>query len=183
MGPLIEDNRFTDADAALIRRKATRLVGQYGYRRQDVPDLEQELALHVVLRSSQYDPARGSRDAFVTTVAKHKLLNLIAARMAAKRGGRNFRLGAVNEPRAEHDVALTLDVRDVLARLPEDVRRVVELRPAGHTVAEAGRRLGLSRYRVRQSLEQARLALERANLQPFQINSKSVNHSAGHPGR
>lgn len=162
------DERFTAAAAAEIKLLAKRLKGHYGYRASDIEDLEQELAAHVIQRMDQYVPERGSRGAFVSTVAKNRILNLIEARTAAKRDGRrNVSLDPAGVPinTSQEGIDLKLDVRAALADLPDDLRQVALLRME-HTEREIEALLGLTRAQVRWRMRQLEQALRSAGLAP-----------------
>jgi len=82
------DERFTSADAEIVKKKARRMVGRSGYRDCDIADIEQEVATQVVQQLHRHRPERGSREGFVGKVAKNTLLNLIDKRSAKKRDDR-----------------------------------------------------------------------------------------------
>lgn len=82
------NERYQPSDAEIIKKKARKMVGHYGYRTCDVVDLEQELALHMVQQMRLYRPGRGTRAQFVNRIAKNKLLNIIERRTAQKRDDR-----------------------------------------------------------------------------------------------
>ena len=166
------DGRFTPADAQIIKHKAKKLVGHYGYRFGDVEDIRQDLAAHVLQRMDRYQPGRGPRAAFVSTVAKHKLLNLIEQRRALKRGGgRNVPLDAVGEgvlldSRTAIDaVDLAIDVRTVLEGLPDELQQMAILRQC-HTERQLELLLGLTRGQVRARIRQLEAVFRRAGLAP-----------------
>lgn len=142
------NNPIDEAVAALIKRKAARMVGRAGLRVQDREDLEQQLAQHVLERRGSYNPRRGTWSAFVRRVVERHGENLIRARRAAKRYG-----GALGSPTDEpigHGDDAEVHARTVaaaLATLPAELRRVAELVMAG-TVTGAARTLGISRSTV-----------------------------------
>jgi len=69
----------------IIRRKAFQLLGRGGLRRDDEPDLEQDLTVHVLEQLAKFDPARGKLGAFVSRVVEHKAADILDARRAARR--------------------------------------------------------------------------------------------------
>lgn len=166
------NERFTAADAAEIKALAKRLKAHYGYRASDIEDLEQEVATHVVQRMDQYVPERGTRGAFVSTIAKNRLLNLIEARTAAKRDGRrNVSLDTAGPiDLSPEDIDLKLDVQAALANLPEDLRQVALLR-IEHSEREIEALLGLTRAQVRWRMRQLEQALRAAGLAPDSSDS------------
>lgn len=143
-------NPIDPAVAAVIRRKASRLVGRAGLRVQDREDVEQQLTLRVLEREGAFDPRRGTWRAFVRRVVDRHGENLVRARRAAKR------YAGPLEPLTEEAAAgdggvdarvLAGDVAVAIAALPDGLRRVAELVRAG-TVADAARALGIARATV-----------------------------------
>lgn len=168
-----QDGRFTPSDTALIRHKARRLVGHHGYRSSDVEDLEQDLSLQVLRQSHRYRPRRGSREAFMTTVIKNKVLNMTEYRTARKRNGRDVvslgpDVATPSVPAATARVGLSIDVSAVVDGLPEDLRQVAVLRPH-HTLREVEARLGLNRDQLRGRLRRLADVFRRAGLAPDEI--------------
>lgn len=68
-----------------IRRYAGRLIGRYGYRLQDLPDIEGDLALYLLEQLPRYDPNRGSRATFINHLIEHRISDLVSARQRACR--------------------------------------------------------------------------------------------------
>lgn len=174
--------RFTKTDAEIIRRKVRRLVGHYGIRQSDVEDLEQELALHVIQQSHRYRPELGKREAFIETVVKHKILHLIESRTASKRDNRrDVHIETVGEfclldsDASQERINLQIDVRDAIARMPEELRQFALLRQK-HTEREIERKLGLTRGQVRSRVQRLERFLTDAGLAPD--SWKLNNHSA-----
>ena len=69
----------------MIRFKASRLVGSYGYTAADCEDLQQEAALALHQRFRRYDSMRSSHRTFAQRVVNHHFANLIAERRAGRR--------------------------------------------------------------------------------------------------
>jgi RNA polymerase sigma factor (sigma-70 family) len=166
------DPRFNEADAAIIKRKAKRLAGHYGYRISDVEDIEQDLAMHVFQQTHRHEPGRGSREKFVSKVAKNKLLNLIEKHTAKKRDRRrdvpadDVGEGALLDGGIAPDrIDLVIDVREAIARLPEDLRQVAVLRQQ-HSEKELEGLLNLTRAQVRGRLQRLERLLREAGLAP-----------------
>lgn len=150
------DDKLTDIDPVakeIIRRKARYLKRSGGFLSSDLPDLEQELSQHVLERKPAYDPRKADWERFVSAVVTASAANCLRDRHAAKRDPRRLRpLPTTPEPdqpesvRAKeklseqaHDarlgryrpsdqeqLELQLDVREALARLPQDLRRIAE---------------------------------------------------------
>lgn len=166
------DPRYTEEDAEIIKRKARRLAGHYGYRISDVEDIEQDLATHVFQQTHRHEPERGSREKFISRVVKNKLLNLIEQRTAKKRDrrrdvsaddvGDGVLLDAAATPER---IDVGIDVRTVIARLPEQLRQVAVLRQE-HSEKEIEGLLGLTRAQVRGRLEHLERVFREAGLAP-----------------
>jgi DNA-directed RNA polymerase specialized sigma24 family protein len=185
---LYTDTRYTAADAAVIRWKVQRIVGRFGYRRQDIEDLEQDVAMHVFRQACRYRPERGPRERFVATVAKHRLLHLVGRRMAAKRGqGRTVNRESWQDEWLRDrrvtpsQVRLAIDVRLALARLPVDLRQVASLLLQGHRARDLERLLGLSRQRVRCRIRRLAVVLDPLR-SATRKNSVPANHPVHRPG-
>ncbi len=56
----------------LIRTKVSRICRSLKLSRDDGEDLEQQIRLELVTRASKFDPARGTWEAFVTTVTENR---------------------------------------------------------------------------------------------------------------
>jgi RNA polymerase sigma factor (sigma-70 family) len=132
------------------------------FRRDDLEDVRQEVALRVFQNTHRFDPTRGRRAAFVSVVAKHRILQLIERQEARKRGyGRTVQPAPWDQDwltdrrNTPQRVDLAIDVRDAMGRMPSDVRAVVELRMSSCTVAEIRKQLGLTRHRAGVQLRRA----------------------------
>lgn len=160
----------------LIRLKAYRLVGRYGFRETDAEDIEQELTLAVLVRLDQFDPQRGKFATFVRMVVEREIVGLIRKRTTLQRDYRRGRhsldeirddSGNTNtaEPRYDDQVQrdLGLDLAEALGELPGDLRAIAaELADAPLTqVARAHR---CSRENMRRKAEQIREHLARRGL-------------------
>jgi RNA polymerase sigma factor (sigma-70 family) len=166
----IDDPRYTTADAAVIKQMAWRFA--HRFRRDDLEDVQQEVAMHVFQCTGRVDPARGSRAAFVNVIAKHRILQLIELQEAHKRGYRRTvqpvpwdQDWLTDHRTTPQRVDLAIDVRDAMGRMPADVRAVVELRMQRHTVRAIGEELGLSGNQVRHRLRCAAIEIGDLGLQ------------------
>lgn len=165
------DTRFIPEDAEIIRHKVRTLIGRHGFTTSDEPDLQQELAMHVSIRIARHDPSRAARSTFVDRIVRNKIANILENRMALKRGGRKRQLALDAVPEGvlldgDTDAAavdLGMDVRNAVAGLPPDLRRVAtELE--GNSPSEAARNLGLTRGQMRQRMDAIRRHMEEAGL-------------------
>lgn len=170
------DPRFTQTDAEIIQRKVRRLVGHYGIRWNDVGDLEQELAMHVIQQSHHYRPEVGKREAFIETVTKNKILHLIECRTARKRDNRrDVPLETIGEcclldgDASQERIDLQIDVRNAIVRMPDDLRQFALLRQQ-YAEREIEKILGLTRGQVRSRVQRLERFLFDAGLAPDSEN-------------
>jgi len=149
------DERYQPADHEIIRRKAAKFA-RTSRRRVDAEDIAQDLALHVLKWTDRHTPRPGTRAALMETMARNKLLNLIHARDAKKRDDRR-NIDYDNAPERMlvaraltiSQTCVTLDMRDLAAALPPDLRQVYDLLLQQFSDVEIQKHLGLSRQRVR----------------------------------
>jgi hypothetical protein len=73
-------------DLRFIRFKANQLAGKYGFRSDEIEDIQQSLVLDSLKRFEHFDSRRGSRLTFNRSVVNHAVATLIEARKAAHRG-------------------------------------------------------------------------------------------------
>jgi len=174
---------FDPRTMQLIRGTARRLVRQPGFADADRDDLEQELALELLLRRGDHDPERGTWAAFARGVIRHGAIAILRERDAEKRGAgsrglslddevwsdggerlqRGDTLGAADGERrlgtkslsALERCACRMDVEAALARLPEHLRRLCELLKV-MPVAAAARHAGITRDALRRDLRRMR---------------------------
>jgi len=158
--------------AKLIRRKAKQLLGRAGFTRSDRPDLEQEMKLRVWQRFAQFDSRKAHWNAFVTTVVERHVATILQTARRIKRleGETLTSLSELVEDcdnelaelddtiSPEHKEPLTgryvatsgelcdlkLDVAEVMANLPDDLRELCELLKF-HNVKDAAREMGIPR--------------------------------------
>jgi len=170
----------------LIRRKADRLVGRAGFSPSDREDLEQEIALDLLVRLNRFDPARATFRTFVVRVIDHKVADLLADRSAGKRdwrrngdslddlvddedGGRGERwqtLPGTNGHEAQDRVHLRLDLEAALRTLPPALREACEwLR--NQTYTEASRATGIPRSTLQDRMKKVRAVFEKVGLDAY----------------
>jgi len=83
------DVRRTGLDAKTLKRiwrKAMDLSEQEGFRRDEWPDLQQEVIVHVLEQLPKYDPRRGKLDHFLANMISHKATDMLRIRRAKQRG-------------------------------------------------------------------------------------------------
>jgi RNA polymerase sigma factor (sigma-70 family) len=139
----------------LIRHKVKRLVGNYGFRRDDVEDLQQELTMHVVKALKRYDATRASVHTYADRIVSSKIASIVAKATAQKRDPSKLRrlddqdddvLGSRSLTQDQLDLAA--DVRVAVSCLPVDLLRFARLFET-YSESEIVRRTGVTRQRVR----------------------------------
>ena len=167
----------------LIHYKTQRLIGYLGLTESDREDIEQDLAVHLRQNLPKHDPKRGSVKTFINCVLDNRVRAIIKSRSCSTLDFRLhvYSLDAVVES-AEFDelargdmldadeyqmmlgnadrpilevVELQLDVRRVVALLPEDLQEVCRLL-SRMTVAAAARELGISRPKLYEIMRRLR---------------------------
>lgn len=170
----------------LIRSRATRLCKAYRFDRSTRRDIRQELWHDLVRRWPTYDPSRSPAMAFVASVTRNRVFDIMAGRVGylkeqlfsktsslnktitlrkskeeVERGDRLVE--AVHERRTgvrrrgdREQAELRHDVQRLLAKLPADDRRLCEMLMQ-FSVAEAGRRLVIPESSLRDKLKGLRI--------------------------
>ena len=191
------DQLFEDRNSfasQLIRQKARQLVRHPGFSKSDRPDIEQELAIELVQKFCQFDPARARETTFIARVIENKVVSLVRTRQAEKRhfrrngkslnetisdgeGGSVERAQTVDAanakrhtgqvPRSDEEVArLKLDIDEVLETLPADLRKLAKMLTE-MTEYAASRQLGKSRRQVANDVGRLRERFEDAGLREY----------------
>jgi len=143
--------------------RASRMVSNNGFRRDEWEDLRQDLLLDYLERLPQFDPDRGDLRGFMFGVVRHRAAQLAAqhrrrAQLVADNGSPRHRHAAVN-----HD--LRLDVEAAVSRLPEHLQGLARLL-SERTPREAAHVTGKSRSRVYQLIQEIRTAFMKAGVTP-----------------
>ena len=87
----------------LIRSKARTLIGKAGFTSADCEDIEQELALDLLVRLENYDPKKSKRSTFMARVVEHRIATLLEERHAACRDWRLCRESLDDPEWQEHE--------------------------------------------------------------------------------
>lgn len=180
--------QLTRFESWLIHRKARQLIGEYGLTPSDLPDLEQDLAVDLLRRLKDFDPARAQRQTFAAQVIEHAVATIIEHRSAARRDWRRegcslnesleedgralARYATVDaetgrpEPSSPERQDLAIEVRQVVAHLPERLRRLAQCLTT-RTPYEAIQELGVPRTTLYRDLAALRQALREAGLEDY----------------
>lgn len=178
----------------LIRQKARLLVRHPGFSRSEQKDIEQELAMELVLKYRCFDPDRARETTFIARVVENKAISLVRTRIAEKR---DFRRDAHSLNETVHDAdggsverATTFDAsasanhtgqvrrsEEELWQLQQDVAEFVQslpadLRPLAEMLMEqsehaVSRTLGTSRRQVANDVARLRELFEDAGLRDY----------------
>ncbi len=162
--------QLPEVDPFVVRQaeiRASRMVGNYGFTRDDWSDLRQELLLEYVRRSPRFNSERGDHRGFTCGILQNR-----AAKLAARRS----RTESFEQPGPEADwsrlascdstnLDLRLDIQKIVSRLPIHLRilarQLCEMDPA-----DVRRQAGRSRSRVHQWIGEIRAAFVHAGLAP-----------------
>lgn len=154
--------RFYDRYAALVLTFATRLLQV----RADAEDLLQEVFLQVWRQAKSYDQARGSPEAWITTITRSRAIDKLRSRRRRDESAGSPQVSSpldgvrkVESGAAESEARLA--VHGALAQLPEAQRVVLELAyfdgfTQSEIAARLGEPLGTVKTRLRAGLERLR---------------------------
>lgn len=134
--------------------------------RADAEDAVQEIFAEVWRNAGRFDPARGSEQAFIATIARRRLIDRLRAGRR-EREQRSFEVAVDKLPTLQSDLETCVEARrasEVLAQLPAERRQVLRLslvEGMSHAqIAEAlSMPLGTVKSHARRGLDQVRKAL------------------------
>lgn len=167
-----EDNQQL-IDPAILRAarfRASRLAGRFGFARDELRDIEQELLVDYLARSRSFDAKRCTPRTFARMVFNHRTASLIHSKRAACRDyrrtaewSRDLWEDAELQDRAdtatsEHRLNLRLDVERRIQSLPPAIATICRLLIACDSAAEAAALAGISRATLYRRLQVARVA-------------------------
>jgi len=192
--PHAQDHRLDDFALRLIRRKAQQISRRLGLSRSDIPDLEQELALIVLRRMSDFDSRRAHYNAFVATVVERHTATILEHHTAGKRSpcrnGGSLNVTVADGEGGTVELAATIcssegsrhtgqqrrppedawnlahDVAAVLEQMPPRMRQVCEL-VMRDSKSAAARQLGMSQYALYEMLQRILARFEKAGLRDY----------------
>lgn len=188
MGTKNAYDELGDYASRLVKWKAAQLVGRAGFTESDRADIEQDIAFQVLRRIRKFDPARGRFEATVRRIVENAVADILAARKAACRDYRrrgpslNETVRDENGKRVERSETfesgghlrrtrrpaserrdLKLDLDDVIAELPPDLRRLCE-RLRNESPTEIARDMGIPRGTLYERMRKIREHFERRGL-------------------
>ena len=156
-------------------KKASALVGEFGFTESDTDDIEQSLIVGLLERWPKFNPKECSAKEFISWA----IGRAVADQIREQQRRHEFE-PTENEPieqlygdkgqllpsscmHADHvpQIDRSIDLEQVLASLPPEIQAVGELLMTGN-ITNAARELGISRRTVRDRMEKLRIALEAA---------------------
>lgn len=170
-----------------IHHKAQQLIGKYGFSQSDAEDIEQSLALDLIERLPNFNPAKATLNTFCARVIERQISKLIRHRKQGKRDYRRQSLSldshspfgdesssdyresieyGVAARGDEEDADLRIDVTATIARLPEDLKEIA-CRLRTESVAEVARDMDVPRTTLYGAIERIRLFFESAGLKAY----------------
>lgn len=162
--------RLYDRFAGLVFALALRMLGA----RTDAEDLVQEVFLQAWRRAESYQPARGTPEAWLLTIARSRAVDRLRSSRSTRDGLERLHARPAVPPAepASHLISREEDglaVRSALNHLSEEQRRVLELSyfdglTQSEIAARLGEPLGTIKTRIRLSLERLRRLLGAAGI-------------------
>jgi len=181
--------------ARLIAKKAKQLVRQFGFKKSDREDLMQEMRLRVWKGFQKFDATKAHWNAFVTTIIERQVATIIEATCRLKRNEGEYPdsldvlLAQCQEDDAEEsDDGLTpreterftgrdletdqklsvlkLDVDDVIASLPDDLRELCE-HLKFYDITETAEQMGVPRTTVHSRLARLKEVFAKNGFEDF----------------
>jgi RNA polymerase sigma-70 factor (ECF subfamily) len=147
---------FYDRYAGLVNALSLRILRD----RPDAEDVVQEVFLQAWRQAARFDPARGTPEAWLCTIARSRALDRLRKRVARREDGEDVAPPPTDTPRNEDVLA----VRAALSGLSEAQRRALELAyyeglTQTEIAARLGQPLGTVKTRMRTALMRLRQAL------------------------
>jgi len=134
----------------------------YRFRKHELPDVLQEVVLEVL--DFEYDPDNGAKEASALTAIIDRRLAKLQRSEIRYRGHVERKGWTMSMFSPEGVDACGIDVRAVLAELPEQEQAICRMVAAGYTHIEIGKALGLSRKTVHRTLPRLRERFEEVGL-------------------
>jgi RNA polymerase sigma-70 factor (ECF subfamily) len=160
--------QLPDIDPFVVRQaeiRASRMVGNYGFTRDDWDDIRQDLLLEYVRRRPRFNPDRGDHRGFTYGILQNRAAKL-AARRSRTESFKQFGPEADWSRVAScgsSNLDLRLDVQAIVSRLPIHLR-ILARQLSEMDLADVRRQAGRSRSRVHQWIGEIRAAFIHAGL-------------------
>lgn len=159
---------------ATIHHKAKRLIGRFGFTLSDLPDLEQEITIDLLRRSSDFDPKRSQWSTFASRCVDHRIVDIIRSRCTDMRNPEracHIDDHHVREDMVEHGCAantqdLKIDLAAAWSCLPERLQHLCR-RLVTDSVSSIAAQDGRSRWQVYRDIAAIRRAFTVAGLADY----------------
>jgi RNA polymerase sigma-70 factor (ECF subfamily) len=169
---LAAENDFLQLACRIAGKRAGLLAGRFGFTKQDVPDIMQELLLEIYRQRENFVPDRGCAAVFILRIVNNKIVDLVRYRQADCRDWRKCRQ-SLNETVIISDVgavelidllcaddnknfALAVDVDMIRERLSAELQELCEYLlnyDLGETSGTATQSRGAFQYRMKKLRE------------------------------
>ena len=178
-----EPATLTPEGLTTIHYAVNRLIGRFGFTENDREDLEQELALNLLVALKDYNSERAKRSTFIKDCIENRIFNLVRDRRRIRRDPRRVsRIGDGEDDEAssvpasslvdlqaasEQDRAdLRMDLSAVIGALTPRLQEMCALLPDISPYA-VSRQLGVSKQSVYRDVEKIRAAFAAAGLADY----------------
>ena len=168
----------------LIKSKARKLIGNYGFTWSDFENLQQDMIVDLLERLPKFNPERSPRNAFITLVVSNKVAEIIKERMSPSRkhvrgevsihaplqqDDRPGKLAdVISDPSPSSERSdLAMELEQALAGLPVDLRSLWNLRVQGLSLTEISLQTGTPRPTLYDRWGRLREHFERAGLDKY----------------
>jgi RNA polymerase sigma-70 factor (ECF subfamily) len=159
-----------------IRRKARQLAGKYGFSKDEVNDLQQDLTLDYLQRRPHFNELRGSDQGFARSIVRHRVATLIESQKAQRRGYgiRHYSLStpldsvcpdsplfaeiASDPSKSVMSLELKIDVSNTIGALPSELRTICLLFMQLEQMTRVGALIGVSRATLHRRMQLIREA-------------------------
>jgi DNA-directed RNA polymerase specialized sigma24 family protein len=161
----------------LIRYHARKLKRSRLFQLVDREDIEQDLTLYLLSKAAKFDPSRSKRRTFVSRILERKVVSLVRRQKRLKHaqlvdcealdrscdGAQRLHRGVAGSRPEQLDLAI--DVRDVLAAMPAELRELAEVLTST-PLNRAVEKLGISPDEFRRRLRLLRQEFALRGLEP-----------------
>lgn len=165
-------NDLDEYETNLIRTKAASVVRRGLVPRSDRDDVQQDLALAVIAAGLHRRTDKANTRGLTYAVVQRAFAKILRGRLCLKRAPtRTSSLDPSHDardraPSHEEPIDLASDLAGLLAAMPDESRRLVELL-MHQTVTEVARTLGVARSTLDYRVRQLRKRFEEAGLHEF----------------
>jgi RNA polymerase sigma factor (sigma-70 family) len=184
---------FEQWEIEMVKKRTRRLIGKYGYTKEDVPDLEQELFLHMYVRGGRMRTGP-EKEKILMRVLDNKIRDLIKGIQRDKRRillrtrsletplkgmaeaegltiedvlSESQSLGKWNRMSDIESSELRHDLSDAVGKLSSFQQKVFELLALHYSIRDIARRLKVSKWVVHEERNRIREVFEEEGLKDY----------------